>query len=180
MRFWDVPNRKVLKIHGTIDDYSTIIVTRGDYNICADRLHKSLIGAKLKEILTSNTCIFIGYSIRDDDFRELFRFVREAQGKFGKTHYLVSPHANDEEAVYNIVPIATDGAYFLKCIKAHMCNNYCYLPDEILDLAEAELYYVIEEHDWLWSEHDPKQFPQILIAASYQDGLGRRLINAHP
>jgi hypothetical protein len=142
MRFWDVPNRKVLKIHGTIDDYSSIVVTRSDYDVCAQRLHKSLIGAKIKEILTSKTCIFVGYSMRDDDFQEIFRFVREAQGKFEKTHYLVSPHADSGESIDNIIAIATDGAYFLKCIKEHMCNNYCYVSDDVLDLAVGELYEV--------------------------------------
>jgi hypothetical protein len=55
LRFWDVPERKVLKIHGTIDDYSSMIVTRDDYDRSLERLKISLLGGKLKEIL-ANRC----------------------------------------------------------------------------------------------------------------------------
>ena len=91
MRFWAVPDRRVLKIHGTIDDYSSIVATRSDYDQCSARLKGSLIGAKLKECLSTRTCIFVGYSLRDEDFREIYEFVVASLGKFSKQHYLVSP-----------------------------------------------------------------------------------------
>ena len=53
MRFWEVPYRKVLKIHGTIDNYSSMVVTRDDYDKSLNDLQNSLIGAKLKELFTT-------------------------------------------------------------------------------------------------------------------------------
>ena len=44
MRFWNLPNRRVLKIHGTIDDYSSLVATREDYDNCSESLKSSLIG----------------------------------------------------------------------------------------------------------------------------------------
>ncbi|HVX36893.1 MAG TPA: SIR2 family protein [Hyphomicrobium sp.] len=81
MRFWGVPRRKVLKVHGTIDDYSSIVATRSDYKKCGSRLQKSLVGAKLKEILATNTCLFIGYSLRETTTLE--RFFRSSKKHWG-------------------------------------------------------------------------------------------------
>ena len=171
MRFWEIPNRRVLKIHGTIDDYSSIVVTRDDYNDCEAKLKESLIGAKLKDILSNKTCIFVGYSMRDEDFKEIFSFVRSAQGKFEKTHYFVTPHAADEGLGGSLVSIKTDGTYFFEVIKDHMCQSHCYIKDEIYDFILDEFHDVHNEHSQLWERFDGQEHPQILLSSSYQDGL---------
>lgn len=170
MRFWSVPPRRVLKIHGTIDDYSSIVASRRDYDECSKRLQTSLIGGKLKELLNTSTCIFIGYSLQDDDFSDIYRFVQNAQGKFHKTHYFVSP-LEEHIVLPNICQIKTDGTYFLEVIKEHMCSNYCFLDDGVYEAAEDELYELLDEHQSLWDEIDVREFPQIIMAGMYQDGL---------
>ncbi len=145
LRFWELPSRRVLKIHGTIDDYSSIVATREDYTKCAKRLQTSLIGGKLKEILSTKTCIFIGYSMKDDDFREIFQFVKEAQGQFRKSHYIVSPFIYKKLPFDDLIPIKTDGTFFLKTIKDHMCNSFDFLPDSVFALAQEELFSPIPQ-----------------------------------
>ena len=171
MRFWEIPDRKVLKIHGTIDDYSSLIVTRDDYDQCSISLQSSLIGAKLKDLLTTKTCIFIGFSMNDDDFRDIFEFVRTGQGQFEKTHYFVNPSLDDGSLYGNIKAIRTDGTYFLNVIKQHLCFMDDYLDDDIYDQVQQELYDVQEEHSELWKSYNPKEYPQMLASAIYQDGL---------
>lgn len=171
MRFWNIPFRKVLKIHGTIDDYSSLVATRGDYDECSGHLKTSLIGGKLKEILNNQTCIFIGYSMQDDDFREIFEFVRSSQGAFVKTHYVVSPTVKQEELPANLRVIGTDGTYFLNTIKQHLCSCDGYIPDEIFDILEEELWEVQDTHNALWEAYSVKTHPQMLLSAMYQDGL---------
>lgn len=171
MRFWDIPFRKVLKIHGTIDDYSSLVATRDDYNLCAQRLKESLVGGKLKEILCNRTCIFIGYSMQDDDFKEIFEFVRSSQGAFIKTHYVVSPNVKRKELPTNLKAIETDGMYFLKTIKQHLCSCDGYIPDETFDLLEQELWEVQDVHNAFWEAYSVKTHPQMLLSAMYQDGL---------
>lgn len=171
MRFWDLPRRKVLKIHGTIDDYSSIVATRTDYSECLARLKESLIGAKLKECLASKTCIFVGYSLRDDDLKEIFAFVNSALGKFSKQHYLVSPHTVDGVLPAGINQIVTDGTFFLKVVKSHICDCGCYLPDSIYDEIEDELDRVRADHFLLWEDYGRRKLPQMLASAFYQDGL---------
>lgn len=171
MRFWDIPYRRVLKIHGTIDDYSSLIATREDYDSCSIRLANSLVGGKLKDILNTQTCIFIGYSLLDDDFKEIFEFVRNGQGQFAKTHYIVNPNIGDELPYPNLTAIKTDGTYFLSVIKDHFASSDCYLNDEIYDHVYDDLIDVEEAHTALWEKYDPHNFPQMLMSAVYQDGL---------
>jgi len=171
MRFWEIPFRKVLKIHGTIDNYSSLIATRHDYNECSERLNSSLIGGKLKELLNTKTCIFIGYSMKDDDFNEIFNFVRSQQGAFVKRHYVVSPSASQDEMPDKLQAIRTDGTYFLKQIKQHLCSFDGYISDSFFDALEEELWEVQDAHNALWDTYPAKKYPQILPSAMYQDGL---------
>lgn len=171
MRFWEVPDRRVLKIHGTIDNYSSMVITREDYNECLTELQNSLIGSKLKDLLTMRTCIFVGYSMNDEDFQSIFEFVKAGQGKFKKMHYLVAPDADDYTSHENISIIRTDGTYFLKIIKEHLCSTKGYLNDNIFDQAEEYLFEVQQEHTTLWEQYNPSEYPQMLPSAMYQDGL---------
>lgn len=66
----DDKKRKVYKIHGSIDNVGTLIMTEDDYERCYNELNKNLIGSKLKELLSRKTVVFIGYSLEDDDFKK--------------------------------------------------------------------------------------------------------------
>lgn len=75
--FWDSPNRKVLKIHGSIQNYGSIVATTADYHECESRLATGVIGSVLKVLLATKTVIFAGYSLTDSDFQNVFAFVAE-------------------------------------------------------------------------------------------------------
>jgi NAD-dependent SIR2 family protein deacetylase len=36
--FWDVPGRKVFKLHGSVNSYSSLVATRPDYEACFERM----------------------------------------------------------------------------------------------------------------------------------------------
>lgn len=170
MRFWEIPRRRVLKIHGTIDNYSSLVASRNDYSAREKELHVSLVGGKLKELLTSKTCVFTGYSMRDEDFREIFSFVKSAQGRFSKTHYFVSPHPCHLE-FKDLIVIPTDGSYFFRILKQHFCNNSCYIDDTSYDFVREYLMGLRDAHNALWSTYNLNEFPQVIIPGCYQDGL---------
>ena len=48
---------KLLKIHGSISNYGTIIATTDDYKKAENYLHKGLVGSKLKSILAEKNII---------------------------------------------------------------------------------------------------------------------------
>ena len=174
MRFWGAANRAVLKLHGTIANLGSIVASEADYDDCLERLQRGAIGAKLKSLLAEKSCIFIGYSLRDRDFREIFEFIKGELGKFSRPHYYVSPYADNEKdhiAELGLEPIATDGANFLKIIKSHVSADYCYAEDRIYEIAVDLLDYVSKEHILISEKLKAAEYPQVIINLSYQDGL---------
>ena len=170
MRFWDLPRRKVLKIHGTIDNYSTLVASRADYDAALPRLQASLVGGKLKDLLATKTCIFIGYSMKDEDFGEIFDFVKAAQGRFAKTHYFVNPFSG-LTGLDNVKSIQTSGIKFLRVIKEHLSQSQCIIRDAVFAKISDEVSNVSASHLALWDKVDMHDCPQALPSALYQDGL---------
>jgi NAD-dependent SIR2 family protein deacetylase len=60
--FWNTGERKVFKIHGSINNFGSIIATKKDYAKCLKNLHKGIAGSILKSVLATKTIVFIGYS----------------------------------------------------------------------------------------------------------------------
>lgn len=129
--FWDSAKRPVLKIHGSLDNYSSIIASTEDYERCEERLREGALGAVLKQIFATKTCIFCGYSARDKDFRRIFSTIQAGLGQFARTHYLVSPFVTEDEAQelqasFGILSVRTDASHFVETIKEHMQEKFCF------------------------------------------------------
>lgn len=171
IRFWNSAKRRALKIHGTIDDYSSLIASTEDYQKCEDELQRSLIGGKLKELLATKTCIFVGYSLRDEDFLAIQKYVSNALGDFHKSHYVISPNPISDELPKGFDHICTDGAFFFHKLKLHLADTHCQLPDSVFRSVENELSRILDVHHDLVNNYPVKQYPQIIVLAFYQDGI---------
>ena len=91
--------------------------------------------------------------------RRYLSLSKPDKGKFKKMHYLVAPDAGNRTHYENISTIRTDGTYFLKIIKEHLCSTKGYLDDDIFDLAEKYLFEVQQEHAMLWEKYNPSEYP---------------------
>jgi SIR2-like domain len=175
MVFWESADRRVLKIHGSIDNPSTVVATRKDYDRNLDRLHKGLMGARLKSLLATKTIVFFGYSLRDEDFREVMQFVRESMGPFQRQNYIVTidapPGSEDRFLQFGLTPINTDGTFFLEQVKAHISRDPHFLFDELYDDAAGLLKKLRKEHVRLLQKFSMSDNPEVLYCAAYQDGL---------
>jgi len=175
MAFWEAVERRVLKIHGSIDNLSTLVATRGDYDANLQKLKESLAGSRLKTLLATKTIVFFGYSFRDDDFREIMKFVRENVGDFKRQNYIVTLD-NSSEAIeqfksFGLIPICTDATFFLKRVKAHLFRAAHHIPDEMYEEAERLLAKVKKQQLRLYDKFNIIDHPEITYCACYQDGL---------
>jgi len=98
LAFWDDRKRQVLKIHGCITRPYSLVATKTDYDNCVAR--NPLIFNKLKDLMATKTFIFVGYSLRDPDFREIWEGITSSLGRFAKLAYAVDPHASPEDVTY--------------------------------------------------------------------------------
>ena len=180
LAFWEAAHRRVLKIHGSVTNYGSIVATTEDYQQCQDRLTSGLIGATLKTILATQTVIFIGYSLSDSDFSTLYDFVKTQMNALHKQAYVVTPFSEECERfrAAGLIPIQTDGTYFISQVKAHAVAQGHLLDDGIFDSALELLYRVHQEHELLHNRVKVSEFPEVIFAASYQDGLMHALERA--
>jgi hypothetical protein len=180
LAFWEAADRRVLKIHGSIDNLSSIVATNKDYDACEKRLKVGLIGGLLKTILATQTVIFIGYALSDADFSTIYEYVKEQMNQLHKQAYIVTPFAEEAEKFGDLgfIPIVTDGAYFIHQIKEHAVNKNLLISDSIFEYAANLLGEVRAEHTRLHEEINPIDFPQVIYAVTYQDGLMHALERA--
>lgn len=174
--FWEKSKRSVLKIHGSIDNFSSIVASSEDYQECEERLRNGAIGAVLKQIFATKTCIFFGYSATDSDFLNIYNTIKDGLGKVARTHYLVSPFLSDSDVDrlkddLNIVAVKTDATHFLNVIKEHMCASFCFAEDASFNAVSVELMDVWEAHDAYCSSFKAGEEPHLIFSAVYQDGL---------
>ncbi len=172
---WDAADRRVLKIHGTISNLGSIVATRSDYEKCAQRLAGSVVGGHLKSLLTTRSTVFVGYSLKDDDFLQIYEAVRGLLSDFHRQAYFVAPSIETEQrerlTKLGLHIIETDGQFFIAELKNYAIRNSCFARDEMYDAVSSVLEEVKVAHNWLHKKFDEFELPQILICSWYQDGV---------
>ena len=180
--FWGTKQRKVLKIHGSIDKLGSIVATSNDYTACKERLSTGLIGGILKHLLATKTFVFVGYSLRDEDFLQIRSFVREQLKQFNRHAYLVTPFdegMRDSLDSDGFTILRTDGTFFIEQLKGHIRNlDHGLLSDELFDAARSLRSKIVEEHQKLHGKYKLTKLPEVIFAAFYQDGLAHSLERA--
>jgi len=71
---WNTFNRRVFKIHGSINNIGSIVATTNDYASCYEKLPNEPVGDRLKTLLGSNCVVFVGFSFGDEDLNKLSIF----------------------------------------------------------------------------------------------------------
>jgi hypothetical protein len=172
---WDAAKRKVLKIHGTIANFGSIVATRSDYRKCARRLNSGVLGKLLTSLLATRTVVFIGYSLRDDDFLQIYNAMRKQLADFHRQAYFVAPLINDDDRTrlesMGLRLIQTDGEFFVAQLKEHAQTVRCICADDMYSDVARLLAAVILTNNWLRDTFNIKRHPQYLISSWYLDGL---------
>lgn len=105
----------LVKMHGCVSRPHSLVVTREDYD-AYDRRHPATI-TYLQSLLCTRTFLFVGFSLRDPNFRNLYRIVQQVLGSFRRYAYavLLSRSVNDYVLQYwrrqrlLILPLASPG-----------------------------------------------------------------------
>jgi NAD-dependent SIR2 family protein deacetylase len=170
--FWNLPDRKVFKLHGSINNIGTIVATREDYESCYSRLQSELIGNYFRVSLATKTVVFIGYSLRDEDLREIIRLLGAEIGEFKPKYFFVSLEEDPALAEeLNVEPIVTDGAFFIHKLKEILVSKDAVIDPQVF--LDAFKYYcsVDVQHQILAEEIHAVENPYVIYSLYYLDGL---------
>lgn len=171
--FWDRPGKKVLKIHGSINSLGSIIATEEDYKKCYLNLQKGVIGSQLKLFLAKNIIVFIGYSFKDSDFQKIYKIISKRMETLKKQAYIVTLDKQDDKfwKTKGLIPIRTDGAYFIHKLRKVLEQKGCLLPIENYSKVTAIKDYINKIHESTSRRYKHYIYPEIIYCLSYQDGI---------
>jgi SIR2-like domain len=166
--FWDDRKRQVLKVHGCITRPYSIVATKTDYDSCLKR--NPLIFNKLKDLMATKTFIFIGYSLRDADFRQVWEGITRSLGRFAKLAYAVDPDAPAEEVDYwksrGIEIFRTSDLAFVRELRTRLEKENLVPSEFFLNFLHRERRRITGVHVRLAQTSDGG-----IASAMYQDGL---------
>jgi hypothetical protein len=86
---------RIIKLHGDIDHPSSLVLTRSDYAAYASR-HTDFI-QQLQVSINGFTVLFIGFGLRDPNFRRIFTDARSFYESTNRTAYAVMSGTNAVE-----------------------------------------------------------------------------------
>lgn len=167
--FYGLPGRKLLKIHGSIAQIGSVVATESDYSGRLERLGSDLMGGLLRSILATKTVIFIGYSLKDWNFRRLYDSLRGDLGQFAPNAYVVNPFENAEENEYGMKIIKTSGVHFLRELKRSTVGH-CVIDDSAL-LELDSLWDELGHCNDVAKKVSVKDYPAVLFTWFYHDGM---------
>jgi hypothetical protein len=81
----------LLKLHGDVRHPKRLVVTEADYD--AFLTNYPLIATYLANLLITKTAVFIGYSLDDPDFRQIWHLVASRLGKTRRIAYAIMVNA---------------------------------------------------------------------------------------
>ena len=88
LSFWDESRVNLVKLHGTHDRPASFIITERDYNTIYR--NNALLMQQLNAMLATRTFLFIGYSVSDPDFNQIYDQLSIDLGQHQRRPYLVT------------------------------------------------------------------------------------------
>lgn len=174
LAFWDVSKRRVMKIHGSITNFGSLVATTSDYDRSFERLNDGPLGAQLKSLIARKTVIYVGYSLSDENYlRLLGNIARLMQGNLRQS-YLISPKIDTEKlsrAPVSLIPIETDGSLFFEKARTELAERCGIINAKAFDHCDELLDKVARAHNKTADAFIRSQHPLLIFILSYQDGL---------
>jgi NAD-dependent SIR2 family protein deacetylase len=174
MAFWDTSPRRLMKIHGSISNFGSIVATSDDYRNSFNRLNDGPLGGQLKSLIAKKTVIYVGYSLSDENYLRILLNIAKMMGRTTRQSYFISPYIDQSKLSSAPIPltgIETDGAYFFETVKKRLIEEHCVVPDGAFESCDSFLYRVAIAHEKTADAFLRTHHPLLPFALSYQDGL---------
>jgi len=168
---WDIPGRKVFKIHGSIFNLGSIVATNEDYTKCYRALNRNVLGATLKHLLATKTVLFVGYSFGDSDFNRIYKFIASQMADVLPRSYVVTLGNPEPANLRGAHVIRTDATFFVRRLKEELLSRGCLLDDQRWNGVAAQLFDIERRHDELYEKINLQRLPAAVLCGHYQDGL---------
>ena len=166
--FWDDHKRQVLKIHGCISRPYSIVATQTDYDGCME-WHPGIF-EKLRDLMTTKTFLFIGYSMRDPDFEKVWNSISGRLGHFAQMAYALDPNASTERMsswrAHGIQIFKATDAAFVRALRERMEAEGLLPTERFVRFIQRERRRITSAHLKMGQTSAGR-----FASAMYQDGV---------
>ncbi len=169
--YWSLPRRKVLKLHGSSQNPGSMIATKTEYKKSLAAIRNGALGAAARHLLTTNSVAFIGYSMEDDDVRDVIKALRSDLGQAAKQVYFVHPSDSFRAPIPDATVIPTSAASFIDQLdEALVARGYLH-PLKMYDRVFA-MHAKANHLRQKCTDHLPEyKYPLSIFNHAYQDGV---------
>lgn len=147
---------KLVKLHGTVGphcDEDLIVITDNDYqNLKMEKQRRTRVLENMARDLASYHVVFVGYSLQDNYFREMYHHVRELTGRYGKRCWAVIPEFHEYQAKdwadrYKVIFIKRKANEFFRELK----EQYDKITFSELTPLAGEIEQATSQAEVVWS-----------------------------
>ncbi|GGI24745.1 SIR2 family NAD-dependent protein deacylase [Pedobacter mendelii] len=128
----------ILKLHGDLHHPNKLVVTEEDYDRFLSK--NPMLATYLANLLIIRTPLFIGYSLDDTDFRQIWQVIKDRLGNLRRQAYVLkiacSPHekARFERRGVKVINIKGNPSDYPKILEEVFTELKDYWNDEVLKL----------------------------------------------
>lgn len=131
----------ILKLHGDLHHPTKLIVTEEDYDSFLNK--NPMLATFLANLLITRTPLFIGYSLDDTDFRQIWQVIKDRLGNLRRQAYVLkidcSPYekARFERRGVKVINIKGNPIDYPKILEEVFIELKDYWNDEVLKLPSV-------------------------------------------
>ncbi len=132
---------RLLKLHGDLNHPNRLVATEEDYDKFIEKY--PLIATFLSNLLIEKTPFFIGYSLDDPDFRQIFQIIKERLGNLRRPAYTLSLNAQPqaiarfERRGVKVINIPTSSKDYSKILADIFVELKEYWMNKLLELSTS-------------------------------------------
>jgi len=176
--YWDLAQRKVLKVHGSVLNPGTIIADRSEYDSSLKALASLALGGAVRHLLATQSVVFVGYSLRDDDIRDVIDVLRSDLSTAARRCYFVHPSEEFIPPIDGAEVLHTSAAWFIKLLDDALVSAGYLLPATMYDRLEVISQKLYKGKLRFDRQLPPWRFPLAIYNHSFQDGMRDALEHA--
>lgn len=123
-----VENKPILiKMHGCISDPDSIVITEDDYTYKSFFARRPLVANKLRGYLADQVVLFLGYSLEDSTFRNLYHDVARSLGQHKIEAFAIQRSPTELETKYweqhGVKILDCDALTFLQRVETELASD---------------------------------------------------------
>lgn len=177
----ETKNKKLYKIHGSIDKPSSMIITKSDYDQFFEK--SKYIYSKLLTMFVESPIIFLGYSLSDRNIKDILTTLTATLSQkdlkqFQERVYIIS-YSSDDKPEYFLEKeeLALLNGLLINVNIFYLRNNYQQLYEVLRDISlqSSDLEFAVSKNDvvnhFIIPLYEGQDYPEVVMRELLQNAM---------